>query len=237
MWPKWLRERGIISAHPVQHVRGQEAPAEPWEKDWTAPDATQEAELVCKDCNEGWMSDLESAAADILEPMMLGNAHALDVAEQGIVALWAAKMTMVWEAVHPYVRAVSDEDYEHVFRWRSPPAGWRVWIAAYGGSAWNTYYFKHPLRLTLAGVHHADPAPVRAEEVNAHLSTFGVRAFVFQTFGAFHLDIRRPAALHERRLARYLRSIWPAEGFVHWPPDATLDDATLDALTEGRLAE
>lgn len=195
------------------------------------------------------MGDLETAAAPILEPMMRGEARTLDAAEQDIVALWAAKMTMVWEATHPHVRAVSDEDYAHVFKWRTPPLGWRVWIAAYPPSApddeekarpspWNTYFYKHPLRLQLADVHHADRGPVAADEVNGHLATFGVRAFAFQTFGVFgDLDVNRPATLHERQFKSYLRLIWPFAGPVRWPTEAILDDGTLAALTDGALAE
>jgi hypothetical protein len=257
LWPKWLRKRGIVSADPLEHLSGQDAPAEKWERNWRAPDATRTAAIVCEPCNTGWMNDLEAAAAPILEPMMRGEARTLDVAEQDIVALWAAKMTMVWEATHPHVRAVSDEDYEHVFRWRTPPTGWRVWLAAYAPPPdpppppdvdeaewepppppWSTYVYKHPLRLLPATTHHADRSTVRAEEVNGHLATFGVGAFVFQTFGAFGgLDVSQPAILHERRFARYLRQIGPFVTSIRWPPPAILDDAMLYALTEGGLAE
>lgn len=238
LWPEWLRKRGVLSKHPVQHIQGQEPPAEPWERSWSAPDATQGAEIVCKDCNTGWMSKLETASIPCLLPLMTGDRRpTLSVEEQSTIALWATKMAMVWQAIHPYVSGISDEDYAHVFKWRSPPPGWRIWIAAYGGSAWSTYCFEHPLRLRPAEVHKADPSPIRAEDVNGHLSTFGVRAFVFQVFGAQLADVRRPAGLHEARFSTYLRSVWPAEGFVNWPPDATLTDSTFAALADGGLAE
>jgi hypothetical protein len=237
LWPEWLRERGILSDHDVEHLQGSEAPADEWERRWKAPDATQTGRIVCKPCNTGWMSRLEGTVANLLEPMMLGIPRTLDIAEQDTIALWAAKMTAVWESINPRVNAVSEAEYRHIHRWRSPPPGWRVWIAAYGGTTWNTYHWKHPLRLLPAETHHADRGPVRAEEVNAHLSTFLCKRYVFQTFGAFTLDVRQPAALHERHFAPYVRSVWPVTAPVRWPPDATLDDDAFTTLCDGALAE
>ena len=54
---------------------------------------------LCHGCNTGWMAGLESRAAPLLTPMILGRRRRpLDLAQQLIVATWATKTAMVCEA-------------------------------------------------------------------------------------------------------------------------------------------
>jgi len=235
LWPEWIRKRGLVSSRPVEQVQGQEAPASPQRREWRAPDATQRARIVCESCNGNWMSRLEGRAAPILTPLIEGHPRPLDVVEQAVIALWATKTAMTWEAISPHVRSVSPSEYEHVFKWQTPPTGWRVWIAAYTGSSWATVYFKHPLRLVL-GHDKADKTPVRAEEVNGHLTTLGIQHLILQIFGTTVDGVGRAGRDHEAHFARALTSVWPARVPVYWPPDLTLTDSCLDALSNGLVS-
>ena len=63
---------------------------------WTANEiASTTTNMVCHDCNTGWMSFLEGRAKPVLEPMMLGHEKSLDTSEQFLIATWAVKTAIV----------------------------------------------------------------------------------------------------------------------------------------------
>jgi hypothetical protein len=49
----------------------------------------------CDDCNNGWMSQLESAVKPIVGPMVVGEHVELDAEAQRIVANWVAVKSLV----------------------------------------------------------------------------------------------------------------------------------------------
>src|SRR5712691_7894058 len=59
--------------------------------------STTKARVVCKRCNNGWMSRLEKKAKPILIPLIRGEKKTLDKESQKIVAAWIAKTVMVAE--------------------------------------------------------------------------------------------------------------------------------------------
>ncbi len=46
---------------------------------------------VCRNCNSGWMSHLEIAAQDILEPMIRVEELEISIDSQVVLATWASK--------------------------------------------------------------------------------------------------------------------------------------------------
>ena len=91
--PKWLA--GILQQGrgrflgTVEYVRaGQPAQARPHvsRKELLAP-----VRIVCKDCNGGWMSQLQTDAKVLLEPMVLDQGRTWMASEdQALLARWAA---------------------------------------------------------------------------------------------------------------------------------------------------
>jgi hypothetical protein len=72
--------------------------------------AGQRAKIVCKTCNHGWMSKLESEAKLVLSPLILGQASTLDMVQQLVAATWAVKTAMVGETIQYSRNAFSQED-------------------------------------------------------------------------------------------------------------------------------
>src|SRR5438477_2513080 len=54
---------------------------------------------VCRTCNNGWMSGLESLVQPILQPMMRGKPRTLSAEDQLILARWLMKTAMMMEVV------------------------------------------------------------------------------------------------------------------------------------------
>ncbi len=58
---------------------------------------TRKLKYVCRKCNNGWMSIMESVAKPILEPMVLGNSITLDENAQVIIAEWLTLKMILYE--------------------------------------------------------------------------------------------------------------------------------------------
>jgi hypothetical protein len=63
-------------------------------KKWTGHTINTTVRAFCKSCNNGWMSDLESKAKPILEPMLTGTPKALGTSDQTLLATWVIKTGM-----------------------------------------------------------------------------------------------------------------------------------------------
>src|SRR5271156_2823255 len=77
--------------------------------------------VVCRPCNNDWMSGLETAAELILRPLMLGKATHLDRRSQTILATWACMKNMVAEFSSPETRATDTAGLERMRRKQLPP--------------------------------------------------------------------------------------------------------------------
>jgi len=55
--------------------------------------------FVCRGCNNGWMSELESRAKPVIELLLDDAPHVLAADHQRTLAVWAVKSAMVFEAL------------------------------------------------------------------------------------------------------------------------------------------
>jgi hypothetical protein len=74
--------------------------------------ASLRAKIVCGECNEGWMSDLETDASRLLSPLIAGKESSLDQPQQLLAAFWATKTAMVGEQIMYQPVSFSQEDRE-----------------------------------------------------------------------------------------------------------------------------
>ena len=64
------------------------------------------AKVVCSECNQGWMSDLEKAAQPILSPMMFDISVPLGLLQQYTIVKWAVKTAMVHDGAARHRRLI-----------------------------------------------------------------------------------------------------------------------------------
>src|SRR4051794_30508676 len=55
------------------------------------------ANAVCRPCNNGWMSRLETAVQPALEPLILGPSRQGSIEDATILATWATKTSLIVE--------------------------------------------------------------------------------------------------------------------------------------------
>lgn len=172
--------------------------------------------MVCKQCNNGWMSELEGAAQPVLTPMIQGRRATLSLVEQRIVARWAAKtITLACLALTPPV-AVDGRQLRWLAERPEAPPNVRVWVAAYRGRSWGCRQDHYRLGVALTGNPASDPT--------VDIFTLCVGHLVMQSaIRPFDLDdMRIEAAPH---LASLAQQVWPPTMFACvWPPPGSLDD-------------
>lgn len=216
IWPVWMIQefRQINRGAPFTIGKG-DGPARPTRSlDLTVP--------VCDECNNRWLSVLETDVAPILRPMIHGTDCDLTPAEQRFLATWAAKTAMTLNLLDPATAFIPLGYYHELRQQRRALPSMVVWIGAYSGKRWATWAHQRPL-------HIGDPRP---ERPNACLTTFTAFRVVFQVLGHFTSG---GATLKQGRLASLaLHAIWPPRReTLRWPRDRlAFGDDALDELAE-----
>jgi hypothetical protein len=182
------------------------------------------------------MSDLETEAQPLVEPLIMGQARELDAGEQLLVATWAVKTAMVFDLTRRHDRIhFSQRERECLFSARAqgglgipfPEHTW-VWLAAYGGVDCSCYCHATSLR----GVGEQRPSG-RRELVHGHVATISGGALVAQV-----LVTRLPPGTPNRQEfyydacgAKWERAVVrirpPLSRRAGWPPQMHLDDGDL----------
>ncbi len=192
---------------------------------------TERVRGICADCNNGWMSRLESAAKPILTPMILGEPVTLSTADQQVVAAWATKTALVLEYSHRDRPIVAPAQLLHFGQTQSPFPDSLVFLAAFDGEGWALNHGRASV-----------PATTRSgEEVPILLiMTMCVGRLTLQVAASSHVGSTRRSALLQRDDQLFARRIFPASGQpVAWPPPIAMNRAQFYefAMAEGTDAE
>jgi hypothetical protein len=98
-WPDWLLSllgRGPKYRYDVERRLDDRAPLK-----WSGSRVLT-VKRVCRSCNNGWMSDLETQAQPILTRLVRGDRPlSLDPAQQATIAAWCRKTAMVFDCTRP----------------------------------------------------------------------------------------------------------------------------------------
>jgi hypothetical protein len=165
----------------------------------------------CRDCNGGWMADLEDEVKPVLEPMLHGRPILLDEHGKAVLSFWAMKTILAFQAVEAKETTFArPEDFRAFYEARAALAGSEIWLGAVsaGGEA---FYRGHSARLPDSEASAVD----------------GFGATLIVGHAAFYLlhGYERSFGLRIRRsLADALRRIHPpAPGGQSWPPPRLLE--------------
>ncbi|MDX3867653.1 hypothetical protein [Streptomyces europaeiscabiei] len=169
---------------------------------------------VCQHCNNTWMSTLENDVKDILIPMFF-QVRSLDEAAQSRLALWAAKMAVLMDAVGANI--VPHGAGQGLEIHRRPHHGMRVWIAA--------YHDPTPLALISRPIYM--PWQESESEFLGVCVTFSVVKVAFQVLIPFFPgDLAPLEDFHSSVL-----QIWPPTNpLVDWPPPFRFDSTSIQAF-------
>jgi len=121
VYPKWLRSLqapydGVISV--VETPQGNQV------RPTQVPFGIT-VNTVCRDCNTGWMHDLEEATRPLLTRMIRGQLCELTLTDQHLLAQWVYKTVLM---IHEQSRAAS----------LVPPGALQVIVQGQGATSWHS---------------------------------------------------------------------------------------------------
>jgi len=222
-WPLWvIRSVGADPVSPTEFWNTVNAPP----MRWSGP--RFKTRNVCRECNNGWMSDLESAVRPTMGGLVNDIAMGLDEEQQRLLARWAVKTAMVIEGVKQAKNSFYSPEQRSTFRQTLfPPLQTAVWVGRCAQS--------NNLHGEARKLHVSNPTATNPLD-DGCATTFVTGRLVMQV-----LSIRRkPDAMHGNLRLRMrsgpweskLVQIWPLEKRrVDWPPPQSftdLDDGLRD---------
>ncbi len=180
--------------------------------------------VVCRPCNNRWMSQLEVATKPILRPLMLGEARHLDRRDQTVLATWACLKNMVAEHSHPASRATDTADLLRMYTKQLPPARATVWIGRHSGDLWTTRYIHRGMRISHGPVQPTDDPPL-----NGQATTFAVGPVIFHLL-TLPEEFAYGVPIPNGPIAARTRRIHPSSPPFDWPFGLALTDAHASDL-------
>jgi hypothetical protein len=233
VWPAWLGELLVEQLAQTSWVITRNGAT----RTTSAFDAR--VSVVCKPCNEGWMSNLEGRVRPILTPMILGESPALPLSasDQETLAFWAVKSALVADHFAP-ARTFWPELFRDLHSSKRPSIDTIVWTAACTGPPLMLSTKVIDAEVSLAADYTRDgvlvpTAPRRRK--------FGVRCTMQLHHAVLQVLIHRGAGgpvVSPNSDADHFSQIWPVKkDSILWPPHrAALDPAALAAFTDRRIA-
>jgi hypothetical protein len=145
-FPRWIgRHLDSVVGHPPNldtdswsYEAADDRYGSSFNRKWIASEyASIEERIVCGACNNGWMSDIETAAAPVMKPMIAGTPKVCGPRQVRNLAAWATKTAMTLEMMLPEdsfmrddVADFSRKEREHLKHSLIPPTSIGVLCAA-----------------------------------------------------------------------------------------------------------
>lgn len=222
--PEWLQrilpseEIGIYT----RQIAGEDA------KTWRRRPFTEKAKFVCKGCNQGWMSELESEAKPVLTPAVTREGPCrFDLVAQWTIARWAVKTSYVLQMQGP--EQLAPQMHPLLLKLNlMPPPQVSVWIGSHRRAVQdptNSVYLQKPLW-------------VRPEKDRGRSATeFGYMSFLAVGGVSFLLVEHRFGTYvecvlgEEHPSSQMFTKIWPrTRRIASWPPHLMADQELIDLI-------
>ncbi len=194
---------------PIRHSIGKSRPA-------LLATPELKSMCVCRECNNGWMSCLESTSKPLIGSLMHDVSLWLQTAQQSAVAAWSMKTAMVVESVarHGRTPCYSRQQRERLRADSLIPMRTNIWLARFSGSSIGA--FGSDIWLDLEGVPKAANG-CAITLIIGHLAIQILSAHVRPEYNDSAIEVRPMDGPWDRLLAR----IWPVGSTVIWPPAMT----------------
>jgi len=167
--------------------------------------------FVCKSCNNGWMSGLESQAKPIIEGLLSDTRSGFEPRHREVVARWVLKTAMVFEAVGGKEWFYTPEERATV-KSGLIPAGYTAFWAARCVNLPGAYS---------AANNMFESAELSTSGVHGHVTTLAISTVAFQV-----ITVRPSPAVPANAVIKLDGANlepWPITAPQFWPPTAVFD--------------
>ncbi|MGO7332018.1 hypothetical protein [Rhizobium leguminosarum] len=234
LFPQWMRPllQGYVEASELPSYAqlrtfgGLSVPGLPSANGWNNQGYifNKRLRVVCRSCNNGWMSQQEQATKSLLTAMIEGRPAPLGQDEQFQLALWCALRAAIFERDDPKNAAISRYQYRYIYEHRTLPDGWKVFAASYSGLEWAARMFHLSGKVLNINDQSMPSAP------NTHLTAIGMGKTICVVLGSTATN----ASFVTTRLSPTgLEQIWPFVQALEWPVAPEIGDEALGQIAYG----
>jgi hypothetical protein len=201
---------------------------------WRDKQLNLKANVVCADCNSGWMSQLDNAAKLTLQDIILHDSPVC-ILPLGLSAV--AAFTMKCGFVADYLTRHREPLFDHATRQefahsRRPTEGAHMWL----GRVQQPRGKKSGIYKTRYGTTHDAVAP----SLDTFVFTFTIETILLQLAitrftDRFGSSAYSPELNQEKRLNGLLIPFWPPRVFnqcVEWPPSLSIHNTQLEEVAD-----
>lgn len=214
VWPAWLSKLLPKTRYRNERVDGEAKTI------WTTTRIDQTANVVCKNCNETWMSDLENRAKSLLADVVVnGKQTPFGPEDLKFLSAYAFKAAVIanYQTLNLVPEPISTRAQRERFRASlAIPPDIRIWISSFQGHA--RYSGRSNPRYAKST---NDPAPLNDLDIFTH--TYVIGHLVFQVLAyRFNTILNRGLRIELPKQAdvwdQASQQIWPLEaGTITWP--------------------
>lgn len=226
IFPKWIHR--YLGQKPTISVR-RDATTGTGQQVFRTLSYIATARRVCSRCNNGWMSDLEEEASDLLKPMFDERItiHLAGGDGQHLVARWAMKTALMLQFTHQQ-QCIPLAVYKEFFKSGLPPKKVVIYVAHH--LMQNMPNGAYSLNWDV-GINRADGSVDLQGEMYG--ITFFIKNVVAQGVGYLLKTAFDPNVEFDQTFQPYVQLLWPPGRGVIWPPGTpSLDDRQLLAFAQ-----
>lgn len=229
-WSEWMhpyfpKEPGVklSSYHANIHGKTRVPLAPPTHMVRDGGALTKKLRVVCKKCNETWMSQVETKAKPILVPLLKGDATSLDKVQQTALSEWIAMKSFVAEHSQKDGAIYPAEVRKQFKANKTIPQPFQISVAQCNDPFWACAY-----RRDAAQVRRTRGLPVTGKSKNIQAISFGVGKLFIQVFSTTYPDA---GVRFNPTSAMPVKVLWPIQDEVLcWPPSRPLTSAEAHGI-------
>jgi len=236
IWADWLAKyipKTLPNYTAAQSFLNPDRTVEKVEKLWGGDPRSRQLQIVCRPCNNHWMSGLQTAAKPILIPLIAGKSISLTSSRQEILAAWCAMTTICAEYFFPKTAASSVTQRRWLFNTHTAPNSFRIWIGDFRRDQWKGHWGHLALRVS-----RTEHEGVQGWAIHPDGSTRPNTQTTVVVVGRLYIIVYScpfPEILNSRTITGQVDSrlsqIWPPRySLLLWPPTDTLNDGEADAV-------
>jgi hypothetical protein len=180
-------------------------------REWVSGKLDWKAKVVCENCNNTWMSRIESVhAKPSLTDLIVGKANIpISQSRANSIALFAFKTAVIFDHIARNRAPFFERSSRHEFRKSlTIPRNVGMWMAGF-----------HPSGKGLAQTAYHDGAVSEANPILIYVCTYSIEHFALQIVGCKQQGYSRIASSHNFPAVRF----WPeVPANLVWPPSSVL---------------
>lgn len=187
---------------------------------------TKQVRAVCRACNGGWMSEMETAVKPILLPLATTlEKESLDQVAQRVLAEWISLKLMVAEHAEHGNHVSLPAHLAGFKEARKIPEGTHIYIGSSISNEWRNTFARHVTTISTP----ENFAAGRPRERNMQYGTIGIGLlFVLYMYCG---DVDLPKYL---TIGPAFRKLWPLpESAISWPPPYAMNAADCREAATG----